>query len=69
MVFNNQYSLSINGKMISAGKTFGVVNPATEEVFAEAPDASRTHLDEAVAAAKADPRQRETVARLHHRCL
>ncbi|MAW82145.1 MAG: aldehyde dehydrogenase [Parvularcula sp.] len=53
MVFNNQYSLSINGKMISAGKTFGVVNPATEEVFAEAPDASRTHLDEAVAAAKA----------------
>lgn len=53
MVFNNKYTMLIDGKQTPAGKTFGVVNPATEEIIAEVPDASREQLDAAVAAAKA----------------
>lgn len=45
-------TLLIGGQSISADATFGVVNPATEEVFAQAPEASRENLDAAVAAAR-----------------
>ncbi|MGB0621173.1 MAG: aldehyde dehydrogenase family protein [Myxococcota bacterium] len=45
-------TLLIDGQSISADATFGVVNPATEEVFAQAPEASRENLDAAVAAAR-----------------
>ena len=46
-------TLLIDGQAVPTDITFGVVNPATEEVFAQAPDASRENLDAAVAAARA----------------
>ena len=47
------YTMTINGKAVEAKKTFAVVNPATEETFAQAPDCDKNELDDAVAAAKA----------------
>lgn len=47
------FSLTINGKPAAAEKQFDVVNPATGEVFASAPNATREHVDAAVAAARA----------------
>ena len=47
------FKLLINGQMEAGATTAGVVNPATEEVFAEVPIASKAQLDKAVAAAKA----------------
>jgi len=49
----SDFSLTINGRSVPGSKRFGVVNPATEDVWAEAPDASREELDAAVAAANA----------------
>jgi acyl-CoA reductase-like NAD-dependent aldehyde dehydrogenase len=48
-----EFKLLINGKLISGAARLDVVNPATEEVLAEAPRADRAQLDEAIAAAKA----------------
>lgn len=50
--FSRDYTLTINGQAAVGPRRYPVVNPATEEVFAEAPDASRAQLDEAVAAAR-----------------
>lgn len=47
------YHMTVNGRALPAAATLGVVNPATEEVFARAPVATREQLDEAVAAARA----------------
>ena len=47
------YQLLINGQLEDGDTTMDVVNPATEEVFAQAPRASKAQLDRAVAAAKA----------------
>jgi acyl-CoA reductase-like NAD-dependent aldehyde dehydrogenase len=47
------YTMTINGRAVSAERAFDVFNPATEERLAQAPDADRAQLDEAVAAAKA----------------
>ena len=52
MNFDADYTMTINGKAVSSGKLFDVVNPATGEVFAKAPDCSREQLDEAVNAAR-----------------
>lgn len=47
-------SMTIGGERVAAPTTFGVVNPATGEVHAEAPDCTREQLDQAFdAAAKA----------------
>ncbi len=47
-------SMTIGGERVAAPSSFGVVNPATGEVHAEAPDCSREQLDQAFeAAAKA----------------
>jgi len=51
-VFNADYSMTIDGKAATSKATIKVVNPATEEILAEAPDASRAELDRAVAAAR-----------------
>jgi acyl-CoA reductase-like NAD-dependent aldehyde dehydrogenase len=48
----SSYTMSIDGKQQSGTSSFGVINPATEEVFAEAPQCSGAQLDAAVAAAK-----------------
>lgn len=47
------YKLLINGELRDGEGTFGVINPATEEVFAQCPNATEAQLDEAVAAANA----------------
>ncbi len=47
----SDFTLTIDGASVAADTTFDVLNPANEEVFAQAPDASRAHLDSAVAAA------------------
>ncbi len=46
------YTMTIDGAQHSAPSTYGVINPATEEVFAQAPACSREQLEAAVAAAK-----------------
>ncbi|ACM40264.1 MULTISPECIES: aldehyde dehydrogenase family protein [Rhizobium/Agrobacterium group] len=51
--FNGDYTMTIDGKAVSATSSFEVFNPATEEVIAKAPDASREQLEAAVSAAKA----------------
>ena len=51
--FFGDYTLTINGKAARAAQAFDVINPATEEAFAQAPQASREQLEEAVAAARA----------------
>jgi acyl-CoA reductase-like NAD-dependent aldehyde dehydrogenase len=49
----SDFTLTIDGKAVAGAGKFGVINPATGEVFAEAPDASRAQLDDAMASAKA----------------
>jgi acyl-CoA reductase-like NAD-dependent aldehyde dehydrogenase len=48
------YQMYIDGRWIPAdnGATFGVVNPATEDVFATAPDAGRDEMRRAIEAAR-----------------
>ena len=50
--FNADYKMTIGGQLVDAKQTIKVVNPATGKPLAQAPDASRSQLDEAVAAAK-----------------
>jgi acyl-CoA reductase-like NAD-dependent aldehyde dehydrogenase len=45
--------MTIDGKSVAGEARFGVVNPATGRVFAEAPDASRAQLDAAMESAAA----------------
>jgi len=53
MQFDDVYVMTIGGKPVAVGATFDVVNPATEAVIAQAPDADRGQLDAAVDAARA----------------
>jgi acyl-CoA reductase-like NAD-dependent aldehyde dehydrogenase len=43
--------MTIDGQVVAAGSTFGVVDPATGEEFARAPECSREQLDAAMDAA------------------
>jgi len=52
MKFDGSYAMTIGGKAVAGAATFDVVNPATEAMIAQAPDASRDQLDLAVAAAR-----------------
>jgi acyl-CoA reductase-like NAD-dependent aldehyde dehydrogenase len=47
------YAMTIGDAQVGAATRFGVINPATGGVFAEAPDCSREQLDAAMAAAVA----------------
>jgi len=49
----NTYQMIINGEPVAAARTFGIVNPATEEVFALVPAGDASHVDAAVKAARA----------------
>src|ERR1700749_140745 len=49
----SDYQLLIDGQMVPGDLTMPVLNPATEEVLAQCPRASKDQLDKAVAAAKA----------------
>lgn len=51
-VTNHIYRMEINGEKILSEQKLPVINPATEEVFAEAPLASREDLNNAVSAAR-----------------
>jgi len=46
------YTMTIDGAAVAGARTFAVVDPATAEPFAEAPEAAREDLDRAVAAAR-----------------
>lgn len=46
------FSMTIDGVAANSSSSFKVVNPATEEIVANAPDASKADLDAAVEAAK-----------------
>lgn len=50
--FDSDFTLTIGGRSVPGAATMDVVNPATGDVFAQAPDASPAQLDEAVAAAR-----------------
>ncbi|WP_219895059.1 aldehyde dehydrogenase family protein [Aquisediminimonas profunda] len=52
MDFENSYQMLINGKLVSTPTNFEVLNPATEEVIARAPCATRDLLRDAVTAAR-----------------
>lgn len=52
MDFSSDYVMMINGKAAAGAATIDVINPATGEIFAAAPDCSKAQLDEAVDAAK-----------------
>ena len=47
----SDFGLIINGEKIATAKSFGVINPATEEIVAQCPIASKEQLDAAVSAA------------------
>jgi acyl-CoA reductase-like NAD-dependent aldehyde dehydrogenase len=53
MNFNEDYRMTINGELVGGKATIAVVNPATGQPFATAPDCSASQLDAAVAAARA----------------
>jgi acyl-CoA reductase-like NAD-dependent aldehyde dehydrogenase len=45
------FTMTIDGQPVAAEQTFGVVNPATGEVFAEAPECSQDQLEAAMSSA------------------
>jgi acyl-CoA reductase-like NAD-dependent aldehyde dehydrogenase len=53
MRFDGHFRMAIGGALESGAGRIAVINPATGGGFAEAPDADRTDLDRAVAAARA----------------
>jgi acyl-CoA reductase-like NAD-dependent aldehyde dehydrogenase len=48
-----KFALLINGRLVPGAAKLDVINPATEDVLAEAPRADREQLDASIAAAKA----------------
>lgn len=50
--FDAGYEMTIDGRAVATDAHFDAFNPATEEVIAQVPDASRAHLDAAVASAR-----------------
>lgn len=50
--FDNEYRMTINGKLVDADKHFPAYNPANRKIIAQVPDASQAQLDAAVAAAR-----------------
>jgi acyl-CoA reductase-like NAD-dependent aldehyde dehydrogenase len=49
----SDFTMTIDGKSVPGDSTFGVINPATGQVFAQAPECSRAQLDAAMASASA----------------
>ena len=46
------FAHTIDGRAVDSDTAFDVINPATGEAFAQAPDASKAQLDQAVQAAR-----------------
>lgn len=59
----------INGQAINANATFSVLNPATEEVIAECPNASTEQVNEAIHSAKQALKVWQKDEGLRRRCL
>jgi len=65
----SDYTMTIDGKAESAKATFGVINPATEQVFAQPPECTKAQLDAAMESAqtaykgwsKDEPKRRATL--------
>lgn len=51
-LFDSDFTMTIDGRAVSAPATLDVINPATEEVIARVPDISSALFDQAVAAAR-----------------
>ena len=51
-VFNDQFLMTIDGKSVTTDSQLDAFNPATKEVIASFPDASRERLEEAVRSAR-----------------
>ena len=49
---HTDYTMTIDGRAVTSTNTIQAINPATEQVIAAVPDASREQLDQAVAAAR-----------------
>ena len=47
----SDFTMTIDGNSIAGDTSFGVINPATGQVFAQAPECSRAQLDAAMSAA------------------
>ncbi|WP_218195349.1 aldehyde dehydrogenase family protein [Pseudomonas sp. 02C 26] len=47
-----EFSLSIDGRLVSPPETANAINPATEQIICEFPIATREHLEAAVCAAQ-----------------
>ena len=47
----SDFTMTIDGNSVAADATFGVINPATGKVFAQAPECSRAQLDAAMESA------------------
>jgi acyl-CoA reductase-like NAD-dependent aldehyde dehydrogenase len=61
LVFDRDFTMTIDGRAAIAAKWLEIVNPATEEIIGRAPDISRDQLDEAIDAAReAFPLWRDT---------
>lgn len=52
MDINKNYKMTIDGESVDGESTFDIVNPATGEVFATAPDCSREQLEDAVSSSR-----------------
>lgn len=52
IAFDGDYRMLVGGELVPGSAAFDVVNPATGAPFAQAPDASRAELDQAVASAR-----------------
>ena len=50
--FNDHYMMTIDGKSVEADSTFEAYNPATKEIIANVPDASKEQLHNAIASAR-----------------
>ena len=53
MSTGTNFTMTINGRSVPGTETFGVENPATADVFAQAPNCTKEELDAAIAAARA----------------
>ncbi|NYT62654.1 aldehyde dehydrogenase family protein [Alcaligenaceae bacterium] len=52
MKLDHHYTMTIDGAAATSTETFTVINPATEQVIANAPDATHEQVDAAIAAAR-----------------
>lgn len=50
---DTNYSMLINGELVSGSESFEVINPANEEIIGSAPNCTKAELDRAAEAAKA----------------